>query len=96
MRPFATRSLVAVRGNERRAFTLAPHGVKVFAPLYREGEPRRFEAGTTAFTTADGEPDANYFLPALWLAGDFRVFGGAVFAEKDAPVGFGSFAELGY
>ncbi len=183
MRPFATRRLIAERGDERCAFTLEPHDVRVFAPgplppdappvtemrslaavrwslrrdrpnllrvdftgnggrrgtvvfaepvearevvrkgrnelcpvrsrdearpsqdialpsvfapLYREGEPRRFEAGTTTFTTADGEPDANYFLPALWLAGDFRVFGGAVFAEKDAPVGFGSFADLGY
>ena len=67
----------------------------VFAPLYREGEPRRFPAGVHVFETSDGKPDANYFLPALWLAGDFRVFGGAVFAESPRA-GFGSFADLGY
>ena len=67
-----------------------------FAPLYRIGQSRRFAAGRHEFATPDGEPDVNYFLPALWLAGDFRVFGGEVFAEADSTVPFGSFAALGY
>ncbi len=68
----------------------------VFAPLYRRAAQHRFTAGTHTFEIVSGEPDTNYFLPALWLAGDFRVLGGAVFTEADAPVGFGSFADLGY
>ena len=67
-----------------------------FAPLYRALPPQRFAAGRHEFATPDGEPDVNYFLPALWLAGDFRVFGGEIFAEADAPVTLGSFAALGY
>ena len=178
MRAFATRRLVATRGSGRCAFTLPPHGVKVFAPgplppseaqvverrslagvkwslrrdrpnllrvrfpedggrrgivtfaeeveaqplardlsapaaeargdsaasvlpapfapLYLAQPPLRFPAGCRGFSPPDGAPDTIYFLPALWLAGEFRVFGEAVFAETDAPVGFGSFAALGY
>ena len=68
----------------------------VFAPLYRAAAARFFEAGPHMFEIVSGEPDVNYFLPALWLAGDFRVFGGAMFNEEGGPVGFGSFASLGY
>ena len=73
----------------------APPFAALFAPLYRTDSARRFEAGIHRFEI--DHPDANYFLPALWLAGDFRVLGGTVFAERaDAPAAFGSFAELGY
>ena len=67
-----------------------------FAPLYRAVLPRLFAPGPHTFEITSGEPDVNYFLPALWLAGEFRVFGGAVFAESGAPAGFGSFAAMGY
>ncbi len=68
----------------------------VFAPLYRAAAPRLFAPGPHTFEIVSGEPDVNYFLPALWLSGDFRVFGQVVVAEAEAPVGFGSFAALGY
>ena len=67
-----------------------------FAPLYRATATRRFAPGPHTFEIVSGEPDVNYFLPALWLAGDFRVFGGTVFAETDTPAPLGSFAALGY
>ncbi len=67
-----------------------------FAPLYRAAAPRLFTPGSHTFESTSGEPDVNYFLPALWLAGEFRVFGGAIFAESGAPAGFGSFAAMGY
>ena len=68
----------------------------VFASLYRAAERRRFARGAHSFEIVSGEADVNYFLPALWLAGDFRVFGDTLFAEDAATVGYGSFAALGY
>ena len=79
------------RGDSAASVLPAP-----FAPLYRAQPPQRFPAGCHGFSPPDGAPDTIYFLPALWLAGEFRVFGEVVFAETDALVGFGSFAALGY
>lgn len=68
----------------------------VFASLYRAAATRTFAAGVHSFDIVSGEPDVNYFLPALWLAGDFRVLGGCVFPESETPVVFGSFADMGF
>ena len=68
----------------------------VFAPLYRTAAPRLFAPGPHTFEILSGEPDVNYFLPAMWLSGDFRVFAQVVVAETEAPAHFGSFAALGY
>ncbi len=67
----------------------------VFAPLYRTAATRLFAPGPHTFEIVSGEPDVNYFLPAMWLSGNFRVFDGVIFAET-AAAGFGSFAALGY
>ena len=70
---------------------------EVYSPLYRTAEARLWKSGEHVFDIVSGEADTNYFLPAMFLAGDFRVFDGKLFAEKkDAPAAFGSFAALGY
>ena len=68
----------------------------VFAPLYRTADPQAFAAGRHEFRIVTGEADCNYFFPALFLAGDFRVKDGALWPRTDEPVSFGTLASLGY
>lgn len=69
----------------------------VYSPLYRTASARTWTTGAHVFEIVSGEADNNFFLPALWLAGDFRVLDGCIFREtKDVSAAFGSFAALGY
>ena len=45
-----------------------------FDPLYRETEPMDLAPGVHTFRIASGEADQNFFLPALFVTGDFSVF----------------------
>lgn len=45
-----------------------------FNPLYCETEPFELAPGVHTFRIVTGEPDQNFFLPALFVVGDFAVF----------------------
>ena len=69
---------------------------QVFASLYRTSAPREFAAGEHAFKIVTGESDRNYFFPALFLSGDFKVRDGKVAPNDGGTVGFGTLAACGY
>lgn len=68
----------------------------VYASLYRAAPAREFSAGQHAFKIVTGEPDRNYFLPALFLSGDFQVFDGTLVPEMTNAVCLGTLAQRGY
>ena len=63
--------------------------------LYRQTRPFDIAAGSHCFSIASGEADQNFFLPALFVAGDFAVFNGVLAPRMHKPVRLGSLAEIG-
>ena len=63
--------------------------------LYRQTKPFDLAAGRHGFSLVSGEPDRNYFLPALFLVGDFTSSGGVLSPRPDGKVKLGSLASLG-
>ena len=63
--------------------------------LYRQTGPFDIAAGSHRFSIASGEADQNFFLPALFVAGDFAVFNGALAPREHKPVKIGSLAANG-
>ena len=49
-----------------------------YDPLYRQTKPFDMSAGERRFRIASGETDKNFYLPALFVAGDFVVVDGAI------------------
>ncbi|MBQ3747287.1 MAG: hypothetical protein II863_07735, partial [Kiritimatiellae bacterium] len=66
-----------------------------YKPLYRQTGPIDLAEGLHKFVMTSGEPDRNFFLPALFVAGDFAVFNGVLAPRPQKPVGFGSLAACG-
>ena len=66
-----------------------------YDPLYRQTKQFDLAAGTHRFAIASGEADQNFFLPALFLSGDFAVFNGVLMPRSQKPVGFGPLAGYG-
>ena len=66
-----------------------------YNPLYRQTKPFDLAAGTHRLTIASGEADRNFYLPALFVIGDFAVFNGVLMPRPQKPVGFGSLSGLG-
>ena len=66
-----------------------------YDPLYRQSVPFDLAAGEHRFTIASGEADSNYFLPALFVVGDFVVFNGVLSPRPRGKVKAGSLAANG-
>ena len=66
-----------------------------YNPLYRQTAPFDMAAGKYRFSIASGEADQNFFLPALFVAGDFTVFNGVLFPRTRKNVKLGSLASCG-
>ena len=66
-----------------------------YDPLYRQTKPFDLAAGEHRFTIASGEADKNFFLPALFLAGDFAVFNGVLTPRPKGKVKPGPLAMHG-
>ena len=66
-----------------------------YDPLYRQTKPFDLAAGTHRFAISSGEADQNFFLPALFVAGDFAVFNGVLVPRPQKSVGFGPLAAHG-
>ena len=63
--------------------------------LYRQTGLFDLAAGAHGFSIVSGEADQNFFLPALFVAGDFTVLDGVLSPRIHKPVKFGSLAEIG-
>ncbi len=66
-----------------------------YDPLYRQTKPFDLAAGEHRFAITSGEADKNFFLPALFLAGDFAVFNGVVMPRPKGKVKFGPLSASG-
>jgi len=66
-----------------------------YDPLYRQTKPFDLAAGEHAFAITSGEADCNFFLPALFLTGDFAVFNGVVMPRPKGKVKLGPLAASG-
>ena len=66
-----------------------------YDPLYRQTEPFDLAAGEHRFAIASGEADKNFFLPALFLAGDFAVFNDILMPCPKGKVKLGALASYG-
>ena len=66
-----------------------------YNPLYRQTKPFDLKAGGHDFSIVSGEADRNYFLPALFLVGDFTSSGGILSPRSGGKVKFGTLASLG-
>lgn len=68
-----------------------------YDPLYRETAPMDLEPGTYTLKIVTGEADVNFFLPAVFVAGEFAVFDGVMTTlPKVSPVGSLVTVGLGY
>ncbi len=65
-----------------------------FNPLYRETEPMDLAPGVHTLRIVAGEADQNFFLPAVFVTGDFAVFN-RVLCPRPAKVGVGPVASAG-
>ena len=66
-----------------------------YDPLYRQTKPFDLAPGAHAFAITSGEADSNFFLPALFLTGDFAVFNGVVMPRPKGKVRLGPLAANG-
>ena len=66
-----------------------------YDPLYRQTKPFDLAAGEHSFAITSGEADSNFFLPALFLTGDFAVFNGVVMPRPEGKVKLGPLAASG-
>ena len=66
-----------------------------FDPLYRQTRPFDLAAGEHRFAIMSGEADKNFFLPTLFLAGDFAVFNGVLTPRPKGKVKLGPLAMHG-
>ena len=66
-----------------------------YDPLYRQTKPFDLAPGEHAFAITSGEADSNFFLPALFLTGDFAVFNGVVMPRPKGKVKLGPLAASG-
>ena len=66
-----------------------------YDPLYRQTGQFALGVGEHRFSIVSGEADRNYFLPALFLVGDFAVSNGALVPRAGGKVNFGSLASKG-
>ena len=63
--------------------------------LYRQTKPFTLAAGEHSFAITSGEADSNFFLPALFLVGDFAVFNGVLTPRPRKKVPLGPLAASG-
>lgn len=63
--------------------------------LYRQTAAMELAAGEHGVRIASGEADQNFYLPALFVAGDFVVRNGALAPRPREKVGYGSLASYG-
>ena len=63
--------------------------------LCRQTAPFDLAAGEHRFTIASGEADKNFFLPALFVVGDFAVLDGVLLPRPHGKVKLGSLAASG-
>ena len=63
--------------------------------LYRQTAPFDLAAGEHQLAIVSGEADKNFFLPALFVVGDFAVFDGILMPRPRGKVRFGSLAANG-
>ena len=66
-----------------------------YDPLYRQTKPFDMPIGEHRFAIASGEADSNFFLPALFVSGDFVVSNGVLSPRKHGKVRLGSLADNG-
>jgi hypothetical protein len=67
----------------------------VFDGLYRQTGKIDLAGGVHEFDIVSGEADSNYFLPAMFVAGDFCRFGQVLFPRSREKVTMGSLAAAG-
>jgi len=63
--------------------------------LYRQTAPFDLAAGEHRFTITSGEADKNFFLPALFVVGDFVVFDGVLLPRPHGKVKLGALSANG-
>lgn len=63
--------------------------------LYRQTKPFDMAAGVRRFAITSGEADKNFFLPAMFVSGDFAVFNGVLMPRSKGKVRLGSLAANG-
>ena len=66
-----------------------------YDPLYRQTKPFDMSAGERRFRIASGETDKNFYLPALFVAGDFVVVDGVISPRPKGKVRLGALASNG-
>ena len=66
-----------------------------YNPLYRQTKPFGLAAGTHRLVMASDETDSNFFLPALFVAGDFAVFNGVLVPRPKGKVQIGPLSASG-
>ena len=63
--------------------------------LYRQTAELELAAGEHGVAIVSGEADQNFYLPALFVAGDFAVRDGVLAPRSQEKVGYGSLASYG-
>ena len=66
-----------------------------YDPLYRQTKPFDLAAGAHTVAITSGEADSNFFLPALFVSGDFAVFNGVLMPRPKGKVRLGPLAASG-
>ena len=66
-----------------------------FDTLYRQTGAVDLAAGVHGFEIVTGESDSNYFLPAMFITGDFAVWGGVVHPRPRSKVPMGPLSAAG-
>ena len=66
-----------------------------YNPLYRQTAPFSLAGGVHKFAIVSGEADQNFFLPALFVAGDFAVCNGVLVPRTQGRVKLGPLAAYG-
>jgi hypothetical protein len=66
-----------------------------FDTLYRQTGAMDLAAGVHGFEIVTGEADSNYFLPAMFITGDFAVWGGVIHPRSRRKVPMGPLTAVG-
>ena len=66
-----------------------------YDPLYRQTKPFDLAAGAHTVAITSGEADSNFFLPALFVSGDFVVFNSVLMPRPKGKVRLGPLAASG-
>jgi hypothetical protein len=66
-----------------------------FNTLYRQTGAMNLAAGVHGFEIVVGEFDSNYFLPAMFITGDFAVWGGVIHPRLRSKVPMGPLTAVG-